>query len=327
MIVDVHAHIIVAEITRPADAVGGWGPQVVWENGRQFVNFGGRRLSSALREFVAIERLLDEQARSGVDFTILTPWSSLFRYDADGATSLTSCRIQNDALAGIARRFPGRATALGAVPLQDTALAVAELERVVEELGLPGVEIGSNVNGVYLGDDRFRPFWAAAARLGAVVEIHPVRGLGGPTSRDYYLWNAFANPAETALTAAHLILSGVLESFPTLKICLVHGGGHLPYQIGRLDRAYTVRPEARARLSRPPSHYLRQFYFDTVLHAPAALAYLVALVGPEQVMLGSDYPFDMGSEQPLAILAALDLPEKARDQIRGDNARRLFGLG
>jgi aminocarboxymuconate-semialdehyde decarboxylase len=214
---------------------------------------------------------------------------------------------------------------LGTVPLQDVPAAVAELERCISVLGLAGVEIGTNVNGVYLGDDRFRPFWEAAEVLGAFVEIHPVPGLGGPTNREYYLWNAFANPAETALTAAHIILAGVFEAHPRLEICLFHGGGHLPYQIGRLDRAHEVRPEARQRIGRPPSDYLRMFYFDTVLHSARALAYLIDLVGAERVMLGSDYPFDMGSERPADIVRALKLPAAEEAAVLGDNAARLLG--
>ena len=200
------------------------------------------------------------------------------------------------------------------------------MKRVVNDLGLLGVEIGTNVNGTYLGDPQFRPFWAAAEQLGAFIEIHPVPGLGGPTNKEYYLWNAFANPAETALTASHMIFSGLLEEHPDLKICLVHGGGHLPYQIGRLDRAYEMRPEARQHIHRPPSHFFKQFYFDTVVHSEKALVYLIDLVGVDKVMLGSDYPFDMGVERPSDIVHALDLPAAAKAKICGGNAAELLGF-
>ena len=310
MKIDIHAHIIVPEITRDAAPAEAWRPQVRWENGRQFVEYEGKRLSSALREFVDIERILEEQERAGVDGTVLTPWSSLFRYDAPVEEGLRISRLQNDALARLVTQYAPRMAALGTVPLQaclepdpgECTVAVAELKRIMHELGLPGVEIGTNVNGAYLGDPRFRPFWAAVEELGAFVLIHPVPGVGGPTMREYYLWNAYANPAETALTAAHIILSGLLEEHPRLKICLVHGGGHLPYQIGRLDRAYQVRPEARQRISASPSQYFRQFYFDTVTHSVPALAYLIELVGVERVLLGSDYPFDMGYERPAEVV-------------------------
>ncbi len=345
MKVDIHAHIIVPEITRDAAPAKEWRPRVVWENGRQFVEFGGRRISSALREFVDIERILQEQEKAGVDVVVLTPWASLLRYNVDVAEGLRTSRLQNDALASLVAQYAPHVAALGTVPLQaclevppkgrdpegpgrrDCDAAVTELERAVNELGLLGVEIGTNVNGTYLGDMRFRPFWAAAEELGAFVLVHPIPGLGGPTIREYYLWNAYANPAETALTAAHMILSGLLEEHPRLKICLMHGGGHLPYQIGRLDRAYEMRSEAQQRISAPPSTYLERFYFDTVTHSVPALSYLIDLVGVEQVMMGSDYPFDMGYERPAELVEQVPgLSIADRQAILGGNARRVLGI-
>ena len=325
-VVDIHAHIVVPEITRAVLPDELWRPVVTWENGQQIVDFAGKRINSALREFVDMETILEEQEKAGVDVVVLSAWSSLFRYDGDNDAALSTNQIQNDAIAKIIAEYGPKVAGLGTVPLQDAKGAVAELERCMNELELVGVEIGSNVTGVYLGDDRFRPFWAAAEALDAFVEIHPVPGLGGPTNREYYLWNAFANPAETTLTAAHIILSGLLEQHPKLKICLVHGGGHLPYQIGRLDRAYEMRPEARRRITKPPSFYLKQMYFDTVTHSQKALAYLVDLVSPDRVLLGSDYPFDMGYERPAEIIRSLELSKKDEAQILGGNATRILNL-
>lgn len=326
MIIDIHAHIIVDEITRKLAPHDEWRPHTFWNDGQHFVEFGGRKLNSALREFVDVQAILIEQDKAGVDQVVLTPWSSLFRYDANLETSVAVNRIQNDALARIAREYD-RIAAIGTVPLQDTDAAVDELKRVMNESGLRGVEIGSNVNGIYLGDPQFRPFWAAAEELGAFIAIHPVPGIGGSTMREYYLWNAYGNPAETALTASHILLSGLLEEHPDLKICLFHGGGQLPYQIGRLDRAYEMRPEARAKLSQPPGTYFKKFYFDTITHSAPALAYLIDLVGAEQVMLGSDYPFDMGYERPSELVNSLtNLSDDDRIAILGGNAKRVLNL-
>lgn len=326
MNIDIHAHIIVEEITRNAAPDEDWRPQPLWDAGKQFIEFEGRKLNSALREFVDVEAILAEQDKAGVDKLVLSPWSSLFRYDADLEASLAANRIQNDALAKIAQENE-RIAAIGTIPLQNSDAAVAELKRAVTELGLLGVEIGTNVNGAYLGDPQFRPFWTAAEELGAFIEIHPVPGVGGSAKREYYLWNAFANPAETALTASHMILSGLLEEHPNLKICLFHGGGHLPYQIGRLDRAYEMRSEARAKISALPSTYFKKFYFDTVTHSAPALSYLIDLVGIEQIMLGSDYPFDMGYERPAELVEGLPhLNDSDKAAILGSNAQNVLGL-
>lgn len=328
MNIDIHAHIIVPEITRAMAPNEEWRPALSWENGKQFVEFGGRRIGSALREFVDMQTILAEQDKADIDKLVLTPWSSLFRYDADLEASLKANQIQNDALAAIAQTNPDHIVSLGTVPLQDSDAAVAELKRCMQELGLAGVEVGTNVNGKYLGDAQFRPFWAAAEALGAVVQIHPIPGIGGPTNREYYLWNAFANPAETALTASHMILSGLMEEHPALKVFLFHGGGHLPYQIGRLDRAYEMRPEASAKISQPPSTYLKKFYFDTVTHSAKALSYLIDLIGVDHVMVGSDYPFDMGYEKPAELVESLpELSRTDKDAILSGNALKMFKWG
>jgi aminocarboxymuconate-semialdehyde decarboxylase len=182
------------------------------------------------------------------------------------------------------------------------------------------------VNGLYLGDEQFLPFWEAAAALGALVFIHPIAGIGGPLMRKYYLGNLLGNPAETGATAADIILSGVLERFPLLRILLAHGGGVLPSIIGRMDRGYKVRAEPRARISQPPGTYFKQFYFDTLTHSAQALQHLLSLVGAAHILLGSDYPFDMGAEQPRAIVDQLALTKEQYEAIAGGNARLLLKI-
>lgn len=326
MIVDVHAHIIVPEITREAAPTEEWRPKVVWENGKQFVEYGSRRIGSAQREFVQPETILAEMDKSGVDAVLLCPWVSLARYDASPEEALTACQIQNDALALLAAKNPKRIAALGMVPLQDMPLAIKELERLMKS-GLKGVEIGTHVNGVYPGDARFRPFWEACESLGAFVFIHPVEGGGRAELRDYYMWNVIGNPVETAIAAGHLILSGVMEAFPRLKILLAHGGGALPSLRGRLDRGFNMRPEINKVISQPPSEYLKRFYFDTIAHDPALLRGLVDFAGADHVLLGSDYPFDMGNERPPDLVRAAGLGAEAEEKILGGNATPLLGLG
>jgi len=323
MIIDTHAHIIVPEILRDAKPDEEWRPRVVWENGRQFVEYGPKRIGSALREFVSIETILDEMKKSGVGAVLLCPWVSLVRYEAKPEESLDACQVQNDALVSLSKKYGGQVSALGMVPLQDVELSIKELERIMQA-GLKGVEIGTHVNGVYPGDERFRPFWEACESLGAFVFIHPVEGGGRAELRDYYMWNVIGNPMETTVAAGHLILSGVLEAFPKLKILLAHGGGALPYLHGRLDRGFKQRTEVNKMIKKPPTEYLKQFYFDTITHDAVVLKSLVDLVGADHVMLGSDYPFDMGNENPADLVRAANLGRDAEKKILGENAKQLL---
>ncbi len=323
MIIDTHVHIIVPEILREAMPSEEWRPRVMWENGRQFIEYSGKRISSATREFVLPEKILTEMDQSGVDAVLLCPWVSLIRYEATPEESLAACQVQNDALAVLTVKYPKRIAALGMVPLQDIPLAIKELERLMKA-GLKGVEIGTHVNGVYPGDARFRPFWEACESLGAFVFIHPVEGGGRAELRDYYLWNVIGNPMETTVAAGHLILSGVMDACPRLKVLLAHGGGTLPYLHGRLDRGFKMRPEINKVISRPPTEYLKRFYFDSITHDPIVLRGLVEFVGVEHVLLGSDYPFDMGNENPVDLVRSANLGVRAEKMILGDNATGLL---
>lgn len=325
MVIDTHAHIIVPEITAAQRPTDSWAPIVSWEGGTQYVNFGGKKISSPVREFCNIDKILQAQTRAGVDHLVLTVWSSLFGYDLPIEHAKEINRIQNEAMANLRKAHPDKLTCLGTVPLQNVDAAIEELVYCIQTLRLPGIEIGSNINGLYLGDASLRPFWAKVEALDAVVEIHPVPGVGGKTKGEFYLWNVWANPAETSLTAAHMILSGLFDDHPSLKIVLVHGGGHLPYQIGRLDHAYTVRREA-AHLQQKPSDYLRMFFCDTITHSEAALRYLIDTVGAEQVLLGSDYPFDMGYEEPAKWVNRLDIDVGGKTAILGKSASALFDI-
>jgi len=323
MIIDTHAHIIVSEILRDAKPSEEWRPRVVWENGKQFVEYGPKRIGSALREFVSPEKILDEMKKSGVDGVLLCPWVSLVRYEAKAEESLDACQVQNDALTSLAKKYQGQVSALGMVPLQDVELSTKELERMMKA-GLKGVEIGTHVNGVYPGDARFHPFWEVCESLGAFVFIHPVEGGGRKELRDYYMWNVIGNPMETTVAAGHLILSGVMELYPNLKIMLAHGGGALPYLHGRLNRGFKQRPEINKVIKKPPTEYLKQFYFDTITHDAVMLKSLVDLVGADHVMLGSDYPFDMGNENPADLVRAANLGVENEKKILGENAKQLL---
>lgn len=325
MIIDAHAHIIVPEITRAAAPAEGWRPDVFWKDTRQVVDFNGKQITSAVGEFVHIEAILEAQQAAGVDHVVLCPWVSILRYEADPAEGLRASRIQNEALSRLAQAHSERVSALGSVPLQDPQLAARELEALMKEPGLHGVEVAASVNGVYLGDDSFRPFWAAAEDCGAFVFIHPTtRGFKDAVFNDYYLWNTVGNPLETTVTAAHMVMAGVMEAHPRLKVLLAHGGGTILSLRGRLRHAQSFQPQARARLKESPEASLKRFYYDTVTHAVGLLQAVVDFSGPDHVLLGSDYPFDMGVKHPAEIVQQLGLPPDDEEKILGGNARRLM---
>jgi aminocarboxymuconate-semialdehyde decarboxylase len=326
VIVDVHAHIVVPDIQREAEPSEAWRPHIAWEDGRQVIEFGGKRILSAVREFVDPEKVLAEQAAMGVELTLLSPWVSLTYYEADPEEGLRRSRLQNDALSRIASSSGGRALAVGTVPMQDAVLAAAELERVVGLPGMRGVQLAASVVGTYLGDDRFAPFWDAAERLGAVVLIHPTtRGFQLPVLEEHYLWNTVGNPLETAITAAHMTMTGVMESRPGLRVVLAHGGGAFLAVRGRLAHSHTFQPQARARLEEAPIESVRRFHYDTVTHDAALLRGIVEVVGAEHVLLGSDYPFEMGTDRPVEAVREAELPPEQEALVLGGNAVRLLG--
>lgn len=328
MIIDAHAHIIVPEITRDAAPRQTWRPRVTWEGERQVIESEGAALRSAPREFVRIDRVLDEMTAAGVDRVVLTPFVPLLRYDAEPSDALESGRIQNDALARLVRAHPNRISALGTVPLQDPALAAGELESLMAAGDLRGVEVTTSVRRVYLGDDRFRPFWEAAEATGAVVFIHPTtRDFDLPVLKEYFMQNTVGNPLETTIVAAHLIMAGVMEAHPRLKVLLAHAGGGILSLRGRLRHAHTYHPQARARLRESPEASLRRFYFDTITHDAGLLRTVVGYAGPDHVVLGSDYPFDMGVERPVEAVRALELRADDERKILGGNMTRLLGQG
>jgi aminocarboxymuconate-semialdehyde decarboxylase len=322
LIVDVHRHVIVAEMTArtvPPD----WRPVVSRDGGRHRLAFRGRDIASVTGEFTDVGVMLGEAAGAGVDRLLLSPWISLVPAEADTATARAVCDVHNAALAALAAADRGRVSAVGAVVLQDPALAARQIGELVTGYGLAGAEIPASAGGRYLGDDFFLPFWEAAEDAGALVFIHPTtRGLGVAALDGYYLWNSVGNPVETAIAAAHMAMAGVLERCPRLRVLLAHGGGALPVVRGRLRRAFAVRPEARARTGSGPDAALRRFYYDTVTHDHDLLADLVRYAGAGQVLLGSDRPFDMGSDDPVGEVRALGL-RAGEELVLGGNAARL----
>ena len=327
MVIDTHIHIIVPEITLEAAPSETWRPSVTWESGEQVVINRGRKMGSVLRPYSDIEKILAEQEKAGVDYILLSPWSALFKYDFEPDEGLRISRIQNESLARMAQKYPDRISAIGTVPLQDVQLAIRELKSMMQEPGLCGVEIAASVRDVFVGDDRFRPFWAAVEETGALVFIHPTsHGLGISGLGDYYMWNSVGNPMETAVVAAQLVMAGIMEEHPNLKVILAHGGGAILSLRGRLSHAHSFQPLARKRLNESPIESLKRFYYDTVVHDAVLLQQLIDFVGEDHVVVGSDYPFDMGYMKPAELVQSLDLSAESEAKILKGNAARLIGM-
>jgi aminocarboxymuconate-semialdehyde decarboxylase len=243
-----------------------------------------------------------------------------FGYKPDPSVGLEICRAGNDALANVVARAPQHFAGFATVPLQSPADAVAELHRAVEQLGFWGAEIGTSVAGAPLDDPKLDVFWAACCELDVPLFMHPQHELAADRTRDFYLFNLYGNPSETGLTIARMIFGGVFERFPQLHLILAHGGGTIPYIIGRLDHGWRVRPETKT-IPKPPSEYLGQLYFDTITHDEAMLAYLVGRVGYQHVVVGTDRPFDMGIDDPRGLVGRIPgLSETQRESIIGRNA-------
>jgi aminocarboxymuconate-semialdehyde decarboxylase len=324
MTFDVHAHVVVPEITREAGDGEPWRPHVFRDEvGEQVVEMGGRQIRAAIAEFVDIEGILAAQDEAGVDRVLLCPWVPLLYYDADPGEGLARARLQNDALGRLVDDRADRVAALGALPLQDPELAARELEDVMRKLS--GVEVAARVRGAYLGDDRFEPFWEAAEATGALVFVHPTtRGFESAAFQDYYLWNTVANPLETAVSAAHMVMAGVMERHPGLRVLLAHGGGVLLALRGRLRHAHGFQPQARSRLRESPEDSIKRFYFDTLTHDDALLRALIDYVGADHVLLGSDYPFDMGDARHVDTVRTLGLAPEVQAAVLGRNAENLL---
>jgi aminocarboxymuconate-semialdehyde decarboxylase len=284
-------------------------------------------LPNAFPKLTSVELRLRDMDAMGVDVQVLSPTSVQHYYWADLDLARQIVRTTNEKLAEVCAKHPERLLALGNVALQHPDLALEQLTHCMGELGMRGVEISTAVNGLELDDPRFARFWARAEELGCVVFIHPFgTSLGERVSR-FYLQNIIGQPIETTIALSHLIFGGVLDKHPGLKILAAHGGGYLPSYIGRSDHGYAARPDAHS-MQRPPSEYLRQIYFDTLVYTPDGLGHLIDQVGSSQVVVGTDYPFDMGSYDVHALIDAVPgLSAAEREAILGGNAARLMGLG
>ncbi|HEX6236062.1 MAG TPA: amidohydrolase family protein [Acidimicrobiales bacterium] len=273
------------------------------------------------------EARLEDMDRQGIDVQVLAVPPSEYFYWLEEALAVRACRLQHERLAEIVAQHPDRFVAVGNLPMDHPKLAVEVMDEAHRDFGFNGFEISGDVNGRDLDDRRFDPVWERAVELDMTVILHPQGFTHGQRMTDYYLVNVVCMPLASTLAVTRMIVGGVWERHPGLRMVVVHGGGYLPFYFGRTDHAYAVRPELRRHIDRRPSDYLRQLYFDTTVFEPRMIEYLVDEFGADRVLLGTDYPFDMGTTDPLAFLASVRLDEPSRELILGGNAARLFAIG
>jgi aminocarboxymuconate-semialdehyde decarboxylase len=330
VIVDVHAHYVspqVAAAVRGNQARYGVGIVDTPDGEPRFI-VGGRETSRPQALLPALQELDARQetmARQTIEHQVVSIALTFTGYELPPEQGAAWARLLNDATAEDLQAAPGRFTATATVPLQDGRAAAAEVQRAIGRLGNHGIVISTHVAGRNLDDRDLDPFWAAAQEARAPIIIHPALVVQSPRLANYYLQNLLGNPYDTAIAAASLVFGGVCDRYPDLKIMLVHGGGHFPYQIGRLTHGWSVRPETKA-LQTPPLDYLKWFYYDTVLYYAPALRYLAEVVGADRLMLGSDYPYDMCPAQPRQLIADAGFAAADREQISGGTSTAVFHL-
>ncbi len=304
------------------------------------VGFGALSFGSELTKEVNQQQLVDikpkmqslderiaDMDRMGIDIQAVSISPYQYYYWSEPGVGRDVSKLINDNLASAIGEKPDRFVGLGTVPLQNTEMAITELDRCVNELGFKGIEINSQISGEELSTPRLAPFWAKVEELDILVFIHTAGFTHADRLKDHYFINLIGHPIEATLAISRLIFDGVLENHPGLKIVVAHGGGFLPAYSGRMDHAYRARKDVREGLPDLPSEYLKRFHFDTMVFESDQLEYLINKFGPNHILLGTDYPYDMGEDDPLGLVNKVKgLNEHDCSSICGGNAARLLKI-
>jgi aminocarboxymuconate-semialdehyde decarboxylase len=332
MTIDIHAHYVSPRLIEEARRNGGaYGVMVErLPDGSERLGFceGDLWLRPFFAELCDLAIRLPYLDVAGVDLQVVSTWTDMAGDQLPARQGARWARLQNETLAADAHVLGHRFVAMGTLPMQDMPSALAELDHMVAHLGIRSVEIGTNISGRDLDHADFRPLWKRLADFEMFVLLHPpFRPVGLERAGDYFLNNLISYPVDTTLAAARLMFSGIMRDFPGLRCCLAHGGGFLPYQIGRLDRGFAAHPACKTMLRQPPSELLGSFYYDTLTHNTQALAFLSEMVPPQRLLYGSDYPFEMLDESgPARVRQVTALSRVEIDGILGTNARTLLRL-
>ena len=324
--VDLHCHVHtpaaddIAKSEKEGDPLARYGNQRTMEHQQKLRAQLDRKLTS-------IEQRIADMDKMGIDVQAISTSPLQYFYGIDAELGRQSSRAINERLAQIVTSTPERFVALGTAPMQEPRLAVAELEYCMKKLGFRGMELGTNVGGVELADPRYESFFAKAEALNAVIFLHPIGFTDPRRLTQHFLTNIIGNPLDTSIALAHIVFGGVLERHPRLKIVVAHGGGYMGHYPARMDHGYKVRPECHDHITRPPSYYMKKIYYDTMVFDPKQLEHLVNLWGADHVVIGTDYPYDMGYYKPVEFVnGTKSLTRAEKDAIIGGNAAKLLGL-
>jgi aminocarboxymuconate-semialdehyde decarboxylase len=324
--IDAHAHILAEEtmalMRKDAPAIGPRMERI--DDDYAVLEVAGSRYRPFPRGGWDMQRRFSDMDAAGIDMQLVSNTPQTFLYNQDPSLTAAMAVLQNDQIAKAVAANPERLLGLATLPMQAPVLAADELRRTVRNLGLKGAQIGSNVNGRNLDDPVLEPLWAAANEISAFIMVHPTQVAGAERLGSYYLANLIGNPLDTTIAAACLVFGGVIERYPAIKFLMVHGGGFVPYQAGRFRHGWNVRPEPRATLKASPEASLTRLYFDTIVHDQFVLQFLVSGVGASRLLLGSDYPFDMGTLDGVRQVQALLLSEPDKTAILGGTAMALL---
>jgi len=326
--VDLHCHVH----TPAADAIA---KQTAVPPADNIVRHGSQRTADRQHELrkeldaklTSIEQRLSDMNKMGIDVQAISTSPSQYFYRIEPELGRQTSRVINERLAEIVSLHPDRFVALATLPMQEPEFALQELEYCMKEFGFRGMEIGTNIRKAELSDPRFENLWARAEELGAVIFLHPSGFTDTSRLKEHFLTNVIGNPLDTTVALAHIVYGGVLERYPKLKFVAAHGGGYMGHYPARMDHAYRVRPECHDHITRPPSYYMKKIYYDTMVFGEAQLEHLVKLWGEGHVVIGTDYPYDMGYYKPVDFIERTkSLTRKQKDAILGGNAAKLLGL-
>jgi aminocarboxymuconate-semialdehyde decarboxylase len=322
MKIDIHTHIMPEKMPNWVQKFG-YGEFIHLEhNNCQACMMKGDKLFRVVEEnCFKPEARIKEMDETEVTMQVLSTIPVLFNYWSKPADGLETSRFFNDHIAETVSKEPKRFIGVGTVPLQDVDLAIKEMERCVKELKMPGLEIGSNINGQNLSEKKFFPFYEAAERSGCSLFVHPWEMMGEKQIEKYWLPWLVGMPAETARAICSMIFGGVLANFPKLKVAFAHGGGSFPFTIGRIEHGFDVRPDLVAVDNQiNPRDYIGKFWVDSLVHDKKAFSYLLDVMGEDAICLGSDYPFPLGEQRPGKLIEKMKLGKKIEKKLYYKNA-------